>query len=181
MTKESSRTSRFVLPVTMAVGLPAIIIGEKLALGDGLPTQAMAAMFVAYAMSLVWGGLITAYSTEAEARATARADARAEAVAREHLSALELLYTVPYAVPAATVRVTGGAGACPWGVEVGDGLEIEAGGRLSSPLCRTAVMALGPVLGQPVEGRDTSVSCRCPLADRHRTFLAQTTGVVSPN
>ena len=83
----------------------------------------------------------------------------------------------------ATVQVTDGAGACPWGLQVGDRLEVEAGGRLSSPLCRAAVAALGPVLGRLEDGSDrgTAVSCRCPLAGRHRTFLAQAIGAVASN
>ena len=175
MAKKRSHTSNYVFLISVAVVLPAFIIGEKLALGDGLPTQAMAVMFVAYAMLLVWTGLIMTHPTEAEARRAARADARADVVVREHRPALELLYTVPYGAPATTILVTGGRGACHWGVQVGDRFEIEAGGHLSSPLCRSAVLALGPVLRHSLEAKDreTPVSCRCPLAGRHRTFLAQ--------
>jgi hypothetical protein len=177
---EGSRRFGFVLLVTVAAGLPAFI-GEKLLLGDGLPAQAMTFMFMANAMGLVWAGLIVTHRTVAEEGGAARAEATVEAVARERLPALELLDTVPYEAPAVSVLVTGGRGECPWGVQVGDRLEIDSGGRLSSPLCRAAVMALGPVLSQSEEVGVAPVSCFSPLADRHRTFLAQAVGAVSQN
>ena len=136
-------------------------------------------MIAAYAVGLFWVGLSVIQSRENEAGLPAGVDA----AIREHMPALELLGTVPYVAQPATAHVTDGEGACPWGLQVGDRLGIEAGGRLSSPLCRTAVAAVGPVLGRSEGGSDrgTAVSCRCPLAGRHRAFLARTTGAVSSN
>ena len=179
MAQQNSRTFKLVIALAVAAGLPAMIIGEKLVLGDGLPVQAIAVMIAAYAVGLFWAGVGVARSTETVAGLAPGVDA----AVREHMPALELLDTVPYVAQPASVRVTGGSGACPWGLQVGDRLGIEAGGRLSSPLCRTAVAALGPALGRLEDGGDrgTAVSCRCPMADRHRTFLAQTIGAVSTN
>ena len=102
MADRNGHRSNLVFPVALAVGLPAAIAGQKLAMGDALPMQAVAVMLGAYAMGLVWAALGLTLSAEAGARVLAPWEAMAEPIARERLPALDLVTTVPYFVtPAA--------------------------------------------------------------------------------
>ncbi|MCH8206702.1 MAG: hypothetical protein IH956_06820 [Chloroflexi bacterium] len=167
MARRNDGRSGFVFPVATALGFPVIIIGGKLILGDALPLQAMAVMFGAYALALVWAAMGMTFVDEG-----APANHEVASAAPAQTPGLELLYTVPLQMAPATVGVVGAAGSCPWGLVVGDRLEVDALGRLSRPLCKTAVEALSAALRRSTPGSDFNahVSCRCPLAGGHRTF-----------
>ena len=177
MMKRGSGRSGLVFPVATALGFPVVIISGKLIVGGALPAQALAVMFGAYAMGLVWAALGMTLAEEGAGTDYATASARSAE------PGLELLYTVPVPPIPCTVAVMSAVGVCPRGMKVGDRLDVAFDGRLSSPLCRTAGYALGPLLMKVSEGEngDTQTCCQCPLAGRQLTFAARPASPIMMN
>ena len=169
-----TRSSDFGFPLAVVTALLLIIVGAWLVLGDQLPAKALVVMIGAGAMGLVWAIAGIDFGRREEARAAVRA-----AVAQEPM--LASLLEVPAPGEPRMVTVIGGVGICPRGLKVADRLDIDVDGKLSAPLCRTAVESISSLMkeGVETEGKDKHVSCVCPLAGRHLTFEMRTASEVA--
>ncbi len=170
MNRNGQSVSLLQVLLVCALAASAVIAGAEVALGDSMPPQGLVVIAGAFAMYLLWARLsATLGREETRSQPAEAADAMASAA---QIPGLELLYDVPAPPVAATVAVMSAVGQCPRGLVPGASFEIDREGRLSAPLCRTAVMALAPVMAQRSSGRGpgSQVSCRCPVADRHLTF-----------
>ena len=173
MAKEQNAQLRnLAVPLAVALALPSTIVGALFILGDGVPGQAIVVIGGAYAMAVVWTGVGRIYAGQ-----EARLGKAQMAVAQPRLRfasaspGLDLAYTVPLVTAPRSVRVVGEVGVCPRGLKLGDTIAVDSKGALSSPLCRVAAGALGPVLSGG--GDESLVSCVCPMAGRHLTFAAE--------
>ena len=146
---QSKRSSDFGFPLATVMFFPLIIVGAWLILGDRLPIEALTVMIGVGAMGLVWAIASIDFGRREEARAAMRV-----VVAQEPM--LAPLLEVPALGEPRMVTIIGGVGICPRGLKVADRLDIDADGKLSAPLCRTAVEALSSLMKDDVgaEGTD---------------------------
>ena len=68
------------------------------------------------------------------------------------------------------LRVVDVQGACPLGFQMGKAWEIDPRGRITPPLCETALRAIDPWLRDETNAADHRAACRCPLADARLAF-----------
>ncbi len=173
------RTPALAFLLATMIAFAVIIVGALVILRDGLPPQALAVMGGAGAMALVWGIMLMAAERK-EVRSQSAAPALTEVLVSGLLetTSLEMLQSMPAPSVPITVAVTNAVGVCPRGLTVGDTVSIDARGRLTRPLCRTAVEALQGSLRAPIEARDFDrrVSCHCPVAGPGLTFAVRPTG-----
>jgi hypothetical protein len=180
MNKLTRDVSLFKVPVGVAVVFPVLIIGSMVTLGDGLPLQATAVMIGAFAMGLVWAGMsIASRVPETRLETTREAAMVADIVeAMETVPELGLTYELSAPTVPRSMSVTEAIGTCPRGLLLGDRIQVDADGRLSVPVCKTAAAALGSVLVQADGGSDFDgqVGCQCPVTGPGLTFSVETPG-----
>lgn len=160
-----------------AVGVPIALLGILYLGRVQLPSEALIVLLGVYVAGLTWMALhLSLFSQEAQRRpAPAPQRMRQAMAALAESLGLELVYGVPPPPSALSIAVVDSVGRCPLGLKVGDTLQVDAEGRLSSALCSSAVAALFPEMASPsgTPGADDRATCRCPLMAGGITFLVQ--------
>lgn len=141
------------------------------------PSEALVVMLGVYVAGLAWLALhLSLFSQETQRQPSeAQPRMRQTMLALAESLGLELVYGVSPPPSALSIAVVDSVGRCPLGLKVGDTLQVDAEGRLSSALCASAVAALFPVMASPsgTPGADARATCRCPLMAGGVTFLVQ--------
>ena len=174
MVKSRRGVSDGAFQLTLLLGVPVIIAGAWVLSPSGLPGTALAVLAGVYIMGAVWTALSFVEARRRSVVGSRRIEASNGATARFvfELPELRLIDAVTAPGSPRAIHVRSSVGECPYGLKADDSFLVAPNGRMSRPLCQTAVDVVTPLLsdGEGTEDGATGVSCVCPLGGRHVTF-----------
>lgn len=174
MVTNRMRVSDGAFQLTLLLGVPIIIAGAWVLSPSGLPGTALAVLVGVYVMGVVWAALSFVEARRRSVARSRRIEASNGATARFVFELPELKLTDAVAAPGSprAIHVSSSVGECAYGLKAGDSFLVAPNGRMSRPLCQTAIDAVTPLLsdGEGTGDGATGVSCVCPLGGRQVTF-----------
>jgi hypothetical protein len=154
------------ISLVIVVLAPPFVVLVWLAFGEVVRNEAALILVALYLILLVGVGLqVSRLHRESQIRGADSRPGFGDA-------SLVPVSTVPGTTAPLNLSVIGASEWCPDGFRIGQGMNIDDGGRLSSPLCRFAVEALAAAADDARRGGcpETQFSCWCPVTDRGLTF-----------